>query len=214
MTRRMLLVLTACLATSACTRPPARLPAEPLVTFAAHRDGGGFVVDRMRVGMTGVLESPRRLLHDIDSPDYFFRVDGEPRAALWLIGRSRVLVRESASTIAPRRGDVLSEWDKGAIRLTLFCPDRVVFQTDPFVSRDGRPLARMVTQPGNTPADDVFRAPVRDRLGVEVGWLRVRSPRVYDAVLPPAVDDDLAAAAAVALDTEVAWLAEHGSASN
>jgi hypothetical protein len=37
------------------------------------------------------------------------------------------------------------------------------------------------------------------------------SARLYDGALPPGVDDVLAAAAVVALDGEVAWIADHGA---
>ena len=52
--------------------------------------------------------------------------------------------------------------------------------------------------------------------GVAGGWIRVRlarpAPTVYDAALPAAVDDALAAAAVVVLDGEVGWIAEHAAA--
>jgi len=208
MPRRTPIVLVVGLALAGCAHPPAaRLPVEPLVTFATHRDGDRFVLDRMRTGTTGVLDPPGRFRGD-DAPDFVFRADDATRAALWVVGRSRVLVRDEASTIARRRGEVLSDWEAGAIRLTLFAPDGVVLRTDPFVARDGRPLVHTASPARGTPTDDVFRAALRDAHGAEVGWLRVRSPRVYDAVLPAAVDDALAAAAAVALDIEVAWIAD------
>jgi len=208
MPRRTPIVLVLALALAGCAHPPAsRLPVEPLVTFATHRDGDRFVLDRMRTGTTGELDPPGRFRADY-APDYVFRADDATRAALWVFGRSHVLVRDDVSTISRRRGEVVSDWEAGAIRLTLFAPDGVVLRTDPFVARDGRPLARTASTARGTPADDVFRATLRDAHGGDVGWLRVRSPRVYDAVLPAAVDDALAAAAAVALDIEVAWIAD------
>ena len=208
MPRRTPIVLVVGLAVAGCTHPPAaRLPVEPLVTFATHRDGDRFVLDRMRTGTTGVLDPPGRFRADY-APDFVFRADDATRAALWVFGRSHVLVRDDVSTTSRRRGEVVSDWEAGAIRLTLFAADGGVLRTDPFVARDGRPLARAASTARGTPTDDVFRAAVRDKQGAEVGWLRVRSPRVYDAVLPPTVDDALAAAAAVALDLEVVWIAD------
>jgi len=208
MPRRTPIVLVVGLAVAGCAHPPAaRLPVEPLVTFATHRDGDRFVLDRMRTGTTGVLDPPGRFRADY-APDFVFRADDETRAALWVVGRSRVLIRDDASNISRRRGEVISDWEGGAIRITLFTPDGVVLRTDPFVARDGRPLARTPAPARGAPADDVFRATLRDAHGADVGWLRVRSPRVYDAVLPGSVDDALAAAAAVALDIEVGWIAD------
>ena len=208
MPRRTPLVLVVGLALAGCGHPPgARLPVEPLVTFATHRDGDRFVLDRMRAGTTGVLDPPGRFRADY-APDFVFHADDATRAALWVFGRSHVLVRDDVSTTSQRRGEVVSDWEAGAIRLTLFAADGAVLRTDPFVARDGRPLARTAPTAHGAPTDDVFRAALRDKQGAEVGWLRVRSPRVYDAVLPAAVDDALAAAAAVALDIEVAWIAD------
>jgi hypothetical protein len=211
MPKRTPVTLIVGLVLAGCAHPPARLPVEPLVTFAAHRDGDRFVLDRMRTGTTGVLDPPGRFRAD-NAPDFVFRADDATRAALWVVGRSRVLVRDDASTISRRRGEVISDWEGGAIRLTLFAPDGAVLRTDPFVARDGRPLARAASTARGMPVDDAFRAVLRDKQGAEVGWLRVRSPRVYDAVLPAAVDDALAVAAAVALDVEVAWITDHDDA--
>jgi hypothetical protein len=144
------------------------------------------------------------------------RVGNETRAALWIVGRSRVLVRDDASTIAPRAGEVLSSWDGGALRLTLYPRAGAPLMTDAFAREGlhgGERLVRAAPRPSGA-----YRAPLRDGAGTEVGWLRVelgRSdgvPLVYDAVLPRAVDDGLAAAAAVALDGEVGWIVEHADA--
>src|SRR6185436_18193648 len=60
-----------------------------------------------------------------------------------------------------------------------------------------------------------YRAALRDGKGGEVGWLRVKvtpyaeSLRIYDAVLPAEVSPGFAAAAAVALNSEIDWIESH-----
>jgi hypothetical protein len=203
---RVALVLA--LGASACGRPPAPLPVDPGVSFAAHRDGDRFVVDRLQDGGSGVLAPPGRF-HGDSPPSFVLRVDEQTRAGVWVIGRSRVLARAADSTRAPRSGEVLSDWNEGAIRLTLFARDGTVLRTDTFLRADGRALAHdAAPRPGYGAA---YRAALRDAKGAAVGWMRVQTAnRLYDGVLPAEVDDALAAAATVALDGEVTWLADHG----
>ncbi|HLY37234.1 MAG TPA: hypothetical protein VKU61_04320 [Candidatus Binatia bacterium] len=194
------------LAAAACRAPRSTLPVDPGVTFAAHRDGDGFVVDRTRAGETGVLAARGRL-HDPDAPSFVLRVGDEARTGLWIVGHTRVLARDGTSNRGPRVGEVLSAWDDGAIRLTLYPRSGTPLETDTFHAVGGRVLAR------SAGASGAYRAALRDTNGAEVGWLRVDAdaPRAYDAVLPERVDDAVAAAAAAALDAELGWIAEHAS---
>lgn len=204
------------LAAGACATRHVTLPADPGVTLAAHRDTDGFVIDRLPDGATGLLV-PRGRFHADNAPDLTLKVRGEARAALWMIGASRVLVREGPSTTAPRVGEVLSTWDGRAIRLTLYGRDGGLLRTDVFVRADagrGAPtLAR--DEPDATDLAGTYRATVRDAHDAAVGWMRVqigsteRGFRIYDAVFPNAVDGSLAAGAAVALDAEIGWLEGH-----
>jgi hypothetical protein len=205
-------------AAGACARSRATHPVEPGVTFAVHGAGSAFVVDRMRDGTTGVLAPPAwpRLPN---APELVLRSEGEVRAALWLVGRTRVLVRAEPSTIAPRTGEVLSSWDGGAVRLALWARDGRTLRTDTFRQEDegAGPALLDREAAGATPLRGTYRAAVRDEAGAAVGWLRARlgpsagAARAYDAALPPGIDDGLAAAAAVALDAEVAWIDDHAA---
>jgi hypothetical protein len=150
----------------------------------------------------------RGRLHDPDAPEFVLRVGDETRAGLWIVGRTRVLARDSTDNRAARVGEVLSTWDDGAIRLTLYPRSGAPLASDTFRAVGGRVLARSSTPAGT------YRAALRDTNGAEVGWLRVDAgaagaPRAYDAVLPERVDDAVAAAAAAALDVELGWIAEH-----
>jgi len=78
---------------------------DPEVTFAAHRAGDRLVLDRLPSGVRGVLEQPG-WPHVPDEPNFVLRAGGEVRAALWVVGRSRVLVRRDAETTSSRTAEV------------------------------------------------------------------------------------------------------------
>ena len=193
-----------------CARYDSPLVPDPEVTFAAHRAGDRLVFDRLPSGARGALEQPS-WPHVSDEPTFVLRAGGEVRAALWVVGRSRVLVRRDAETTSSRTAEVLSAWDDGALRLTLFREGGATLGVDHFARREGGADAGLLTRAA--PLRGTYRAAARDARGAPVGWLRVRveppAAPVYDGVLPDATGDALAAAAAVALDGEVAWIEEH-----
>ena len=219
---RRLTLLAVVGAVGACARGRATLPVDAGVAFAMHRRGDGFVVDRMREGGAGELVSPG-WLSVADAPKLVLRSDGEVRAALWAVGRTRILVRAEASTRAPRTGEVLASWENGAIRLSLWTEGGRTLTTDTFRRSDDdradHALLGRDADGGTAPAG-TYRAALRDADGTDVGWVRARLralpgvDRVYDAVLPPGVDDGLAAAAAVAIDAEIDWIEDHARAAS
>jgi len=193
-----------------CVRYDSAVAPDPEVTFAAHRAGERLVLDRLPSGTRGALESPG-WPHVPDEPTFVLRAGGEVRAALWVVGRSRVLVRRDAETTSPRTAEVLSAWDDGALRLTLFREGGPTLGVDHFARGAGGADAGILTRAA--PLRGTYRATAHDARGAPVGWLRVRveppAAPVYDGVLPDGTGDALAAAAAVALDTEVAWIEQH-----
>jgi len=204
------------LAGAGCHRFGGPVPVDPGVTFAAHRERGGLAIDRLKGGGPGTLQAPG-WLRAPDAPTYLLRTDGETRAALWAFGRSRVLVRREPSTHAESLGEVTASWEDGAIRLTLYLPAGTSFHTDAFTREGGGTGPGTLSRTAQTVLDvrGTYRAAVHNGSGAAAGWLRVRvSPyqeaaRIYDGVLPPEIDDGLAAAAAVAIDTEVTWVEDH-----
>jgi hypothetical protein len=215
--RNLLVILAAGLTLSmpGCTRSPSTVPVDPEANFAAHTVDGRFALDRMTNGHRGVLEDPG-WLRVPNEPAYVLRVDGETRAALWRFGRSRVLVRRDASTIAPRAGEAIATWDDGAIRLTLHLADASALHSDVF-SREGGgggPTVLTRSAGGVSGREGAYRAALRDGSGKQAGWLRVRlepdehAARIYDGRLPPAIDDAVAAAAVLVLDGELGWLSD------
>lgn len=202
----MILFITAALG---CARQDTRVPPDPEVTFAAHRSGDRLVLDRLPSGVHAIL-APPSWLRDPDAPRFVLVAGGERGAGIWIVGRTRVLVRRDDATTSPRIAEVLSEWDQGAIRLTLVQTDGPTLGVDRFArerSDGGASLTRAA------PTHGTYRATVRNARGEPVGWLRVRvdppAPRIYDGVLPDEIGDSLAAATIVALDGEVAWIEEH-----
>jgi hypothetical protein len=130
---------------------------------------------------------------------------------LWLVGRSRVLVRDDPSSRAPRVAEVLVDWDDGAVRLQLWTRDGSTLWTETFRREDEALLTRAGAGGG---VRGTYRATVRDGAGAAVGWMRAQiapERRAYDAVFPARVEDGLAAAASIALDAEIGWLEEHAS---
>jgi hypothetical protein len=208
------------LAAAGCARVHSTVPADPGVSFAAHREGEDLVIDRMPEGGAAVV-APAGRLRLPDSANLRLRVDGQIRAAFWTVGQSRVLLRDGPSTLDTRAGEVLSTWDGTAIRLVLFTREGKTFRTDVFArvgagERSPPPLSRDVRGGGGAPSG-TFRADIRDDGGAPVGWMRAQiapgddAPRIYDAVLPPTVDGALAAAATIALDEEIVWIEGHGA---
>jgi hypothetical protein len=207
---RALVTLILTTAGLGCARHDSVLAPDPEVTFAAHRAGERLVLDRLPSGARGALEPPG-WPHVPDEPTFVLRAGGEVRAALWVVGRSRVLVRRDAETTSPRSAEVLSAWDDGALRLTLFREGGPTLGVDHFARGEGGADTGILTRAA--PLRGTYRAAARDARGAPVGWLRGRveppAVPVYDGVLPDATGDALAAAAAVALDGEVAWIEEH-----
>jgi len=219
MRARRLLLLAILGAAGACARSRATLPVDPGVTFAVHRQGDAFRVDRMRDGTIGVVEAPGWLKIP-NAPALVLRSDGDVRAALWHVGRTRVLVRADVSTIAPRLGEVLTSWDGEAVRLALWAGEgHATFTTDTFHRDEPGTGAAVLdrTAARRAPLYGAYRAPLRDGAGTMVGWLRVRIdpstdvPRAYDGTFPSDVEDGLAVAAAVALDAELDWIEGHAT---
>jgi len=206
-----LVIQIAIAAALGCARQEAWVAPDPAVTFAAHRAGDRLVLDRLPSGAHGALEPPG-WPHTPDEPTFVLRAGGEVCAALWVVGRSRVLVRREVVTTSPRIAEVLSAWDDGALRLTLFQDGGPTLGVDHLARAEGAEAALVMR---GAPLRGTYRAAARDVRGAPLGWLRVRveppAGPVYDGVLPGAVGDALAAAAALALDGEVAWIQRHPS---
>ncbi len=204
------------LSASACSIRHA-VPVDPGATFAAHQVHGRVVIDRLKPAPYAELVPPR-LVHHPGDPTFVLRSERQTLAALWLRGPAHVEVRQGGATAARLIGEVDADWDEGAIRLTLRPNDGAPLRAGPF-QREGAgtgPAALNRTVETTLDIAGTYRAPLRDPSGSSTGWFRIRVPRdgdepplMYEALLPPSLDDSLAAAAAVVLGTEVDWIQRH-----
>jgi hypothetical protein len=200
---------------SACVTLHRPVAVDPEVTFTAHPEHGEIVFDRLARGRSGDLRPPGWFRGPGD-PTFVLVADGQRIAALWRTPE-RVVVRSVASSDAAPAGEVASSWDQGAIRLALQPVGGSAFRSDAFTREGGGTGTATLTRAAQTVLDvrGTYRATVRDAGGAAVGWLRVRiSPyqeasRIYDGVLPAAVQPELAAGAVAALDGEIDWIEDH-----
>ena len=113
-------------------------------------------------------------------------------------------------------GSVEPSWEDNAIRLTLRSGD-VVYRSDLFARTvvGGGPPQLSRTAQTVLEVRGTYRAALRDAKGAEKGWLRVKitsysqAARIYDGVVPPELGPGVAAAVAVALDSEIDWIESH-----
>jgi hypothetical protein len=158
----------------ACTPTAQRLPADPDVTFAAHRVHGGLMIDEMRGGEAGFL-GPASWLRLPGEPIYVLTIGASRGEGLWLLGPADVVVRRTPSRDSAVVGAVEPTWENNAIRLALEPAGRPALRTGLFVREDigggmsvlGRNAQLSIEVPG------VYRATLRDPDGRAVGWLRV-----------------------------------------
>ena len=209
----LLVGIGVCGGCSSMSRTPVDTAADPGVTFAAHAEGRGLVIDKMEGGQTGLLEPSKT---PESGPQFMLYLAGAPAAAFWVTGPS-TLVRGAPEATAPPIGEVDAAWDEHAIRLRLKPQGQPEFSTSVFkrLAEEGGPDA--LGQPVDSTLDllGVYRADVVDAAGAPAGWIQVRfiyagwlgpwaqAHRVYDGVLPAPLNGPLAVAAAAKLDAEL-----------
>jgi hypothetical protein len=206
-------LVTLALVTAGCTHR-GTFPVAPDVTFAAHIESRGLVLDRTRTGGIG-LAGPPGWLRLPGQPTAVVRIGETTLGWIWVDGPSGATVRASAD--GPVVAQVHSAWEANVIRLTLDAGTAGTFTTTEFVREGSATGPRALSRAAQTVLEvrGEFRAELRDAAGSPAGWLRARitpyqeAARIYDGVLPAAVDDALAAAAALVLDAEVTWIENH-----
>jgi hypothetical protein len=199
-----------------CAPATERLAVEPGVTFAAHRVHAGLMIDAMRNGEPALL-GPATWLR-LPGEATFVLSDGDARGeALWVRGPGAVVVRRTDSADSPIVGTVVPSWDNNAIRIAIDPAGGPAFRTDVFTREDIGGGVSTLTRIAQLAIDlnGTYRAAVRDPGGRQVGWIRVAvglhqpAPEMYTAVLPPEIDEGLAAASAAALGEEIDWIEDH-----
>ena len=217
-----LLGVTACcaglllVAGEGCAPATALLPVDPGVTFAAHRVHAGFVIDTMRGGEPACLAPPRWLRLPGEAT-FALSGAGAGEEALWVGGPGQVTVHRTLSSESPIVGTIVPSWDNNAIRIAIEPAQGGPFTTDVFAREDVgggvSVLSRLAQLSIDVPG--TYRATLRDPAGRPVGWIRVAiglhqaAPEIYAAVLPPDIDEALAAASVVALGEEIDWIEYH-----
>jgi hypothetical protein len=185
-------------------------------TFSAHIESRGLVLDRTRAGGVGLAEPPGWLRLP-GQPAAVVRIGDMTAGWVWVDGPAGATVRREQSADMPVVATVRSAWQDNVISLTLDAGGAGTFTTTTFARQGGTGGPEAISRAAQTVLEvrGEFRAEVRDAGGAPVGWLRARitpyqsATRVYDGVLPPAIDDALAAAAALVLDAEVTWIENH-----
>jgi hypothetical protein len=211
--RGAILVLAATL--SACIALSRPVAVDPEATFAAHQEHARIVIDRLARGRSGELRPPS-WLRTPGAPTWVLVADGQQLAAFWPEGE-RVVVRNAPSREAPPVGEVVASWDDQAIRLGLQPAGGPAFRSDVFAREGSGGGPDSLTRAAQTILDvrGTYRATLRDPGGAAVGWLRVKigpyqeAPRIFDGVLPAAIQPELAAATVIRLGSEIDWIESH-----
>ena len=205
----------AMLLASGCGSPRRKITVDPEVTFAAHQERNLVVVDRASDG-GGDEIAPVGGFRGPGSAAFTLKAGGQTTAWFWVTAPATVDARPTADAATAPIGQVAPAWQDGAVRLTLRAPDGQTLQSDAF-QRVGTGGYSMLSRDVRSTLDlrGTFRADLHDQGGKAAGWLRVQigpygdAPRIFDAVLPPAVPPALAAAVTVALGSELDWIEGH-----
>ena len=192
------------------------VPVDAGVNFAAHVEHRGLVVDRTPDHTTAVVVPGGSSLFS-SGPRFLIQSNGKTIAALWFPKRSQMIVRQTADPHSPLIGEVDAAWKDGAISLTLKPTHGFAFHTSTFDRVDGRLAPAALSSQAQTVLDlrGVYRAELRDAEGAPVGWLRAQiSPhqaarRIYDGVVPAALNGPLLTAATAVLNADVRYIRNH-----
>jgi hypothetical protein len=199
-------LLVGCIAAAGCAWMSPHVDVDPAVTFAAHTASRGLVIDKMDGGQAGVLEwstTPSA------GPQFVLYAAGVPAAGLWVRGADIVVKSAPPAAVI---GQVDADWDERAIRLTFKPAGDGTFSTSVFKRIEGGKGPAALGQPASSLLDlrGIYQAEVVDAAGASAGWIRVRfahswssAHRIYDGVLPAALNGPLAVAAAARLDAEL-----------
>lgn len=181
---------------------------DPKATFAAYRTHDGLAIARAEGGLTGTIDAAG--WSDL-APAYRVALGGNVVGELRVPSPGRIEVR------APGTGAVVGEvqpsWDDGAIRLAIRPTGGDLLRTRTFRAAETTSGLSILTRNAQSSLDlrGTYRSDLRDAGDHVVGWLQVRvwepsGRRVYEAVFPAGFPVADAAAAALALDSEIDWI--------
>jgi hypothetical protein len=181
---------------------------DPNATFAAYRTPDGLAIARAEGGATGTIDAAG---WSGLAPAFRVRVGGQTIADLRVPSTARVEVGAPAGGAV--RGEVVPTWDDGAIRLAIRPTSGDALHTRTFRRVETSSGLSVLTRNALTSLDlrGTYRSDLRDGADRVVGWLQVRvwepsGRNVYEGVFPPGFPVADAAAAALALDSEMLWI--------
>lgn len=198
-----------------CVHLSRPVPVDPGVNFAAHVEHDKIVLDRVPGGQDGEVKAARRF-QLTGSPAFLVVTNGKTVAEIALTAPATVELRRTEGGGTPARGGIEPSWEDNSVRLTLRTSGDT-FRSDLFGRSGGGTGPEVLSRRAQTIIDvrGTYRAVLRDAKGSDVGWLRVKvspyaeSPRIYDGVVPAEVGPALAAATALALNSEIDWIEAH-----
>ena len=185
-------------------------------SFAMHQENRVFVVDRPSSDTKSTVE-PAGWVRLPGHPTWVLSPNDETLAAYWIDGNAGTTARSSQNASDQPLGMVHPTWENEAIRLHIAPGQGDPLDSDVFTRTDvgGGTLALDRTARTILDVRGRYQAALRDAAGTEVGWLRLRigpyeqAARIYEAALPPGVDDRLGVAAVLSLAQEIDWIEAH-----
>ncbi len=185
------------------------VPVDRNLTFAAHETHAGLVIDRTAHGGTGIATPHGGFLHPVSLLRTADAVE-----EITIMSPGRVVVERPTSGHETEVGRIEPAWDDNAIKLTIRPAQGPPVQTGRFHRTDSGAGGSVLTRLDRDRLDleGAYRAALRSADGRDVGWLGLvvgeSQPGhvMYEAVLPDGLDDGLAAGAAEALGSEIAYI--------
>jgi hypothetical protein len=181
---------------------------DPQATFAAYRTHDGLAIARAEGGATGTIDAAG---WSGFAPAYHVELGGQRIAELRVPSPGQVEIRASGTGAVA--GEVQPSWNDGAIRLAIRPAGGDALRTRSFRTVAATSGLSLLTRNAQSSLDlrGTYRSDLRDAGDRIVGWLQVRvwepsGRRVYEAVFPQGFPVADAAAAAVALDSELDWI--------
>jgi len=177
-------------------------------TFAAYRTHDGLAIARAEGGSSGTLDAAG---WSGLTPTYHLRLGDVPVAELQVPTTAQVVIRGPGGGAS--EGGVDPSWEDGAIRLVIRDATGERLHTRRFRAPEYTPGLRLLTRAAQTSLDmrGTYRSDLIDAHDAVVGWLQARvwepsGRRVYEGVFPQGYPVAAAAAAALALDSEIDWI--------
>jgi hypothetical protein len=179
-------------------------------TFAAYRTSEGLTIARTEGGKTGTIDA---LGWSGLVPTYRVVVGGVSLGELRVPSTARVEVRSTDPPDRPSHGEIVPDWDDGAIRLAIRPGTGDTLRTRTFHRVATTAGLTVLTRNMLSQADmrGTYRSDLRGPVDSVVGWLQVHiwepsGQRVFEGAFPRGFPVADAAAAALALDSEVDWI--------